>query len=281
MAARASVTFVSVVACLSDSATTAAWRAESVASPRASERVSNRVVRGGPTSEVARGDLKRSMLSSEDVYLVDPGPELLVWVGSKASERERAAAFNTASAYLKQHKGDVTQLGPIERHVIMLTSLPHLRELRVPEAYLSVERYMVCQEYPRLVVTPALDASVEQFLAAGYACGNREEYPWRIHRCHQYLEPNDWYIFSAPGTEGYNRAPGFYNDPSVSHFRESLVSSRVIFCERFLGPCFGLQVNRFASVLVYLNDEASTGAPNTFTIIHSLAMKLFFIKRSH
>ena len=26
---------------------------------------------------------------------------------------------------------------------------------------------MVCQEYPRLVVTPALDASVEQFLAAG------------------------------------------------------------------------------------------------------------------
>ena len=93
-------------------------------------------------------------------------------------------------------------------HVLMIelagASLPHLRELRVPEAYLSVERYMVCQEYPRLVVTPALDASVEQFLAAGYACGNREEYPWRIHRCHQYEEPNGWYIFSAPGTEGYS-----------------------------------------------------------------------------
>ena len=93
-------------------------------------------------------------------------------------------------------------------HVLMIelagASLPHLRELRVPEAYLSVERYMVCQEYPHLVVTPALDSSVEQFLAAGYACGNREEYPWRIHRCHQFLEPNDWYIFSAPGTEGYS-----------------------------------------------------------------------------
>ena len=93
-------------------------------------------------------------------------------------------------------------------HVLMIelagASLPHLRELRVPEAYLSVERYMVCQEYPRLVVTPALDSSVEQFLAAGYACGNREEYPWRIHRCHQYEEPNGWYIFSAPGTEGYS-----------------------------------------------------------------------------
>ena len=93
-------------------------------------------------------------------------------------------------------------------HVLMIelagASLPHLRELRVPEAYLSVERYMVCQEYPRLVVTPALDSSVEQFLAAGYACGNREEYPWRIHRCHQYEEPNGWYIFSAPGTDGYS-----------------------------------------------------------------------------
>ena len=93
-------------------------------------------------------------------------------------------------------------------HVLMIelagASLPHLRELRVPEAYLSVERYMVCQEYPRLVVTPALDSSVEQFLAAGYACGSREEYPWRIHRCHQYEEPNGWYIFSAPGTDGYS-----------------------------------------------------------------------------
>ena len=93
-------------------------------------------------------------------------------------------------------------------HVLMIelagASLPHLRELRVPEAYLSVERYMVCQEYPHLVVTPALDSSVEQFLAAGYACGNREEYPWRIHRCHQYEEPNGWYIFSAPGTDGYS-----------------------------------------------------------------------------
>ena len=93
-------------------------------------------------------------------------------------------------------------------HVLMIelagASLPHLRELRVPEAYLSVERYMVCQEYPHLVVTPALDASVEQFLAAGYACGSREEYPWRIHRCHQYTEPDGWYIFSAPGTDGYS-----------------------------------------------------------------------------
>ena len=59
---------------------------------------------------------------------------------------------------------------------------------------------MVCQEYPRLVVTPALDASVEQFLAAGYAW---KPLSWRI-RCHRYLEPNDWYIFSAPGTEGYS-----------------------------------------------------------------------------
>ena len=59
-------------------------------------------------SEVGRGDLKRSMLASEDVYVVDVESQLLVWVGSKASEKERAAAFNTASAYLKQSGKPIT-----------------------------------------------------------------------------------------------------------------------------------------------------------------------------
>ena len=53
-------------------------------------------------SEVGRGDLKMSMLTSEDVYLCDPGPELLVWVGRKASAKERAAAMSTAMKYLTQ-----------------------------------------------------------------------------------------------------------------------------------------------------------------------------------
>lgn len=59
-------------------------------------------------AEVARGDLKQSMLSSDDVYIVDPGPQLLVWVGSKASSKERAAAFNTASTYLKTQGKPIT-----------------------------------------------------------------------------------------------------------------------------------------------------------------------------
>ena len=52
-------------------------------------------------NEVGRGDLTMDMLNSSDVFIVDPGPELLVWLGSEASERERAASFNTASKYLR------------------------------------------------------------------------------------------------------------------------------------------------------------------------------------
>ena len=42
-------------------------------------------------SEVARGDLKKDMLSSDDVYMVDlsPGAEVIIWVGSAASQKER------------------------------------------------------------------------------------------------------------------------------------------------------------------------------------------------
>ena len=53
--------------------------------------------------EVERGSLKRSMLTNDDVYLVDAGIEVLVWIGSLASERERKAGFNTASHFLRMH----------------------------------------------------------------------------------------------------------------------------------------------------------------------------------
>lgn len=48
------------------------------------------------------------MLSSDDVYLVDSGPQLFVWLGAAASSRERAAAFNTASTYLKTQGKPIT-----------------------------------------------------------------------------------------------------------------------------------------------------------------------------
>ena len=58
--------------------------------------------------EVGRGDLTKSMLSSDDVSVVDPGPELIVWIGSGASQRERAAAMNTATQYLKSQGKPIT-----------------------------------------------------------------------------------------------------------------------------------------------------------------------------
>ena len=37
------------------------------------------------------------------------------------------------------------------------------------------------------------------------------------------------YHTGTPGTEGYNRAPGFYNDPSVRYFTEPLLCWRIVF----------------------------------------------------
>ena len=37
------------------------------------------------------------------------------------------------------------------------------------------------------------------------------------------------YHTGTPGTEGYNRAPGFYNDPSVRYFTEPLLCRRIVF----------------------------------------------------
>ena len=50
--------------------------------------------------EVNRGALDLSMLLEDDVYLCDPGTEIIVWVGKGASDRERRAAMLTATKYL-------------------------------------------------------------------------------------------------------------------------------------------------------------------------------------
>ncbi|KAJ1458891.1 serine hydrolase-domain-containing protein [Pelagophyceae sp. CCMP2097] len=51
-------------------------------------------------TEVARGELSKDMLGSEDVYLVDAGLEVFVYVGSNASDQERRNAMSTAVSYL-------------------------------------------------------------------------------------------------------------------------------------------------------------------------------------
>ena len=50
-------------------------------------------------TEVARGDLTKDMLTSDDVYILDVGPELFVYVGASASHKERRSAMTTAISY--------------------------------------------------------------------------------------------------------------------------------------------------------------------------------------
>ena len=49
---------------------------------------------------VKNSALSLHMLLEQDVYLCDPGTELIVWMGKGASERERRAAMLTATKYL-------------------------------------------------------------------------------------------------------------------------------------------------------------------------------------
>ena len=53
--------------------------------------------------EVHTGALQLNMLVEDDVFLCDPGTELMVWMGKGASDRERRAAMLTAQKYLALH----------------------------------------------------------------------------------------------------------------------------------------------------------------------------------
>lgn len=51
--------------------------------------------------EVGRGDLKKSMLETSDVYVCDPGNQLMIWVGKGASPKEQRTAMVSASKFLR------------------------------------------------------------------------------------------------------------------------------------------------------------------------------------
>jgi len=51
-------------------------------------------------TDAKRGDIKLTDLDSSDVFILDAGREIFVWVGSKASDAERRNALPTAQAYL-------------------------------------------------------------------------------------------------------------------------------------------------------------------------------------
>jgi len=58
------------------------------------------------TTEVARGDLKTSMLESDASFIVDGPYQLYVWVGKDADKAERLGAMNSAKTFLDKHDKD-------------------------------------------------------------------------------------------------------------------------------------------------------------------------------
>lgn len=55
-------------------------------------------------TEVARGKVKKDKLNSDDVFIFDIGPEIFVWVGSKASKQEKSKGMIFASKYLLKYE---------------------------------------------------------------------------------------------------------------------------------------------------------------------------------
>jgi gelsolin len=55
-------------------------------------------------TKVAEGQLKRSSLDSKDVFILDSGFSVFVWVGQKTSPAERKTALQYAVDYLKHHE---------------------------------------------------------------------------------------------------------------------------------------------------------------------------------
>lgn len=51
-------------------------------------------------TEIGRGDLRKNMLGSDDVYMLDAGIEIFMYVGKRASNAERKNAMGTAISYL-------------------------------------------------------------------------------------------------------------------------------------------------------------------------------------
>ena len=56
--------------------------------------------------EVGRGVVSKAMLQSDDVFLLDIGTIVFVWIGKGASKSERRAAFSTAEKFLAHKKKD-------------------------------------------------------------------------------------------------------------------------------------------------------------------------------
>ena len=54
-------------------------------------------------TEVARGKLTKDMLDPSDVFILDAGGEVFVWIGKGASKDERAKGMDYGAKYLSEH----------------------------------------------------------------------------------------------------------------------------------------------------------------------------------
>jgi gelsolin len=64
--------------------------------------------------EIAQGKaMQKSMLHTDDAFIIDAGDEVFVWIGKKASVKERKFALQYAENYLHEHKRPPTL--PISR----------------------------------------------------------------------------------------------------------------------------------------------------------------------
>ena len=73
-------------------------------------------------TKVAQGSLKFSMLDSKDVFIVDAGIEIFVWVGKKASKQERQQAMPMLESFMKQT--NIDHFTPVSKVIEGARTLP-------------------------------------------------------------------------------------------------------------------------------------------------------------
>ena len=73
-------------------------------------------------SKVAQGALKKSMLKSNDVFIVDAGTDIFIWVGKKASKRERNQAMPLVEKFMKET--NIDHFTPVSKVIEGARKLP-------------------------------------------------------------------------------------------------------------------------------------------------------------
>lgn len=53
---------------------------------------------------VSEGEIRKDQLDGNDVFIVDAGPEILIWVGKKSSRQEKAKAMTYAQDYIAKYE---------------------------------------------------------------------------------------------------------------------------------------------------------------------------------